>query len=104
MISQQHMSNQPDTAEEPEQLRQEIDETRAELGETVHALAAKTDVKARARREVDERKARIGERKARARETAQRAVGNVRSRPLPVATAVVVLIGAAIPVIAVGRR
>jgi len=42
------MSNQPDTAEEPEQLRQEIDETRAELGETVHALAAKTDVKARA--------------------------------------------------------
>src|SRR5829696_6894376 len=29
VISQQHMSNQPDTAEEPEQLRQEIDETRA---------------------------------------------------------------------------
>ena len=30
-------------------LRLEIDRTRAELGETVAALAAKTDVKARAR-------------------------------------------------------
>ena len=33
----------------PEQLRAEIEETREDLGDTVEALAAKTDVKKRAR-------------------------------------------------------
>ena len=33
----------------PEQVREEIERTRAELGDTVAELAAKTDVKARAR-------------------------------------------------------
>lgn len=37
-------------AQAPEQLRRAIDETREELGETVEALAAKTNFKARARR------------------------------------------------------
>ncbi len=40
------------TAEEaksPEELRGEIEETRAELGDTVQALAEKTDVKAQAK-------------------------------------------------------
>lgn len=37
------------TPTDPEQLRAEIDQTRAELGDTVQALAAKTDVKARAK-------------------------------------------------------
>jgi hypothetical protein len=45
------MSN-PDTPTDPQQLRNEIEETRAELGETVQALAAKTDVQARAKRAV----------------------------------------------------
>jgi hypothetical protein len=31
----------------PEQVREEIEQTRAELGDTVAALSAKTDVKAR---------------------------------------------------------
>jgi LPXTG-motif cell wall-anchored protein len=37
------------TPTDPEQLRSEIDRTRADLGDTVQALAAKTDVKARAK-------------------------------------------------------
>jgi len=36
------------TASGEEQLRQEIEQERQQLGETVEALAAKTDVKARA--------------------------------------------------------
>jgi hypothetical protein len=39
-------------------LRSEIEETRAELGETVELLAQKADVKARAQEKVDETKAR----------------------------------------------
>jgi hypothetical protein len=42
-------------------LRQEIAQTRAELGETVEALAAKADVKAHAQKKVEETKARVAE-------------------------------------------
>ena len=45
-----------DTQKSPEQLRTEIEETREGLGDTVEALAAKTDVKARARERADELK------------------------------------------------
>jgi hypothetical protein len=38
----------------PEEIRAEIDGTREELGDTVEALAAKTDVKAQAKAKVDE--------------------------------------------------
>ncbi len=41
---------------DPEQIRQEIDETRQQLGDTVEALAEKTDVKKQARRKLDETK------------------------------------------------
>ena len=37
---------------DPEQIREEIEETRRELGDTVEALAAKADVKARMREKV----------------------------------------------------
>ena len=40
----------------PEQLRAEIEATREDLGDTVEALAAKTDVKTRAREKADELK------------------------------------------------
>ncbi|WP_282778028.1 DUF3618 domain-containing protein [Nocardia sp. CC201C] len=44
--------NQPDsekkTAASVDELREQVEHTRAELGQTVEALAAKTDVKARA--------------------------------------------------------
>jgi len=40
-------------------LRDDIKQTRAELGETVQALAAKTDVKARAKEQVEQTKQRV---------------------------------------------
>lgn len=58
-------------------LREDIARTRAELGETVEALAAKADVKARAQRKVEATRARAvqaaAEVKAKAREKAEEA-------------------------------
>ncbi|MER6468796.1 DUF3618 domain-containing protein [Streptomyces collinus] len=42
------------TAQSPEELREQIEHTRHELGDTVQALAAKTDVKARAQEKAAE--------------------------------------------------
>src|SRR3954469_662965 len=47
----------------PEQIRQEIEATREELGDTAAALAAKTDVKARAKEKVEDVKQTIAEKK-----------------------------------------
>ncbi|MBW8794245.1 MAG: DUF3618 domain-containing protein [Streptomyces sp.] len=79
-------------ASSPEELREQVEQTRTELGETVQALAAKTDVKARARQkgaEVKERAAvkggqlkeqaalKAGELKAKAADVAHRARGRL---------------------------
>ncbi len=50
-------------AQDPDQIREEIAATREELGDTVEALAAKTDVKAQARQKMDETKESVTERK-----------------------------------------
>ncbi|WP_438272125.1 DUF3618 domain-containing protein [Streptomyces antibioticus] len=42
-----------DERQTPEELRGRVEATREELGRTVEALAAKTDVKARAREKAD---------------------------------------------------
>lgn len=44
------------TAKDPEQLREDIEATRQELGDTVEALAAKADVKAQVQRRVESTK------------------------------------------------
>ena len=41
------------TQKTPEELREDIEQTRQELGDTVEALAEKTDVKAQAKQRVD---------------------------------------------------
>jgi Protein of unknown function (DUF3618) len=76
----------PVTAEskDPEQIREEIEETRRELGDTVEALAAKADVKAHAHRRIERTKA------------------SVRANPAPLAVAGVCL--AALVVWRVARR
>jgi cobalamin biosynthesis Mg chelatase CobN len=51
------------------QLRAEIKQTRADLGETVQALAAKADVKARAKEQVEQTKQRV---RAQAAETTEK--------------------------------
>jgi methyl-accepting chemotaxis protein len=50
------------TPEDPEALREEIEETRHELGETVEALAHKTDVKAQVTEQIDQTKAQVADR------------------------------------------
>lgn len=51
------MTDQPTEQKDQEQLQHEIEETRAELGDTVDALAQKADVKARISEKAEERKA-----------------------------------------------
>jgi cobalamin biosynthesis Mg chelatase CobN len=65
-------------AEKPdlETLRAEIRQTRADLGETVQALAAKADVKARAKESVEQTKAQV---KAQVAETTGKVTEAVRS-------------------------
>jgi hypothetical protein len=59
--------NQQDT----EQLRREIERTRAELGATVEALSHKADVKAQARAKADQAKTQAREKAELARSQAQ---------------------------------
>jgi hypothetical protein len=82
---------------DPEQIRQEIDQTRAELGDTVAAMARKTDVKAQAKERIDHVKTSAAGKKeefvGRAREispqgavlAANQASQKARSHPLPLA-------------------
>ncbi len=53
----------------PEQVQAEIDETRAELGDTVEALVAKTDVKAQAKHAVNDAKATVADKAAGVKQT-----------------------------------
>jgi Protein of unknown function (DUF3618) len=46
--------SEPEGTRSPEEIERDIEQTREQVGDTVEALAAKTDVKARARARVDE--------------------------------------------------
>jgi Protein of unknown function (DUF3618) len=95
----------------PEQIRADIEQTREQVGDTVEALAAKTDVKARARDRMEELKgevrARAGQVKtqaqgatpASAQEGGQKVVEVVRGNPAPF-----VLGGAVLVAFLLGRR
>jgi ElaB/YqjD/DUF883 family membrane-anchored ribosome-binding protein len=84
-------------AKDPEQIREEIEETRRELGDTVEALAAKADVKSRVREKVDSTKESAAQKKddllGKARETspdsvstgAAQATQKAKENPVPVA-------------------
>ncbi|MGH2891858.1 MAG: DUF3618 domain-containing protein [Solirubrobacteraceae bacterium] len=54
----------------PEEVRQDIERTRAELGDTVAELAAKTDIKGQAHRAVDNAKATVATKASEVRESA----------------------------------
>jgi ElaB/YqjD/DUF883 family membrane-anchored ribosome-binding protein len=96
------------TTRDPGQIRSDIERTREQLGETVEALAHKTDLKTQARARLDETRARFrrtaGDAQARmagtasgaraqlsdaspeqARDVAATAAEAVRRRPLPYA-------------------
>ena len=48
---------------DPDEIRAQIEETRQELGDTVAALSAKTDVKAQAKERIEDTKAAIGQKR-----------------------------------------
>jgi hypothetical protein len=50
-------------SQDPEQLQRKIEQTRAELGDTVEALAEKADVKAQAKQKVEDTKASVSGKK-----------------------------------------
>jgi hypothetical protein len=65
-------------------LRDEIRQTRAELGETVEALAAKADVKARLKGSAAQTRRRVGQQAAQTRELVRERAGR---NPVPLAVA-----------------
>ena len=65
-------------AQDQQKLQEQIDRTRQELGDTVEALAARADLKARARDEAEQLTARIGERVGEVREKASQRAGQIR--------------------------
>jgi hypothetical protein len=70
------------------QIQQEIEHTREQLGETVEELAAKADVKARARDKADEVKAKAQNKATEARAKAQNKATEARAKAQSTATAV----------------
>jgi ElaB/YqjD/DUF883 family membrane-anchored ribosome-binding protein len=84
-------------AKDPEQLREEIEETRREMGDTVEALAAKADVKARVHDKVEATKESVASKRdellGKARESspdsvsagASQATQKAKENPVPVA-------------------
>lgn len=60
----------PSREKDPERIREGIEQTREELGETVDALAAKTDIKAQAKQRADESKQALRKQQQRAQEKA----------------------------------
>lgn len=89
----------------PEQIRADIEEAREEMGETVAALAEKADVKAQAKKKVDETKAQVREKVSEATGRAQesspesasaaanQAAQAARENPVPAAAIGALLLG-----------
>lgn len=89
----------------PEQIRADIDRTREEVGDTVEALAEKTDVKRQVQQQVDDIKTRLGRRRQElsakakratpdgAQEGGQQVVTKVKENPAPVALAGALVVG-----------
>jgi ABC-type transporter Mla subunit MlaD len=91
----------------PDEIQADIERTREQLGDTVEALAAKTDVKARAHERVEEIKDNLKGKAEQAKAAAppnaqqggQQLVDKVRANPAPF-----VLAGAVILAYLLGRR
>jgi ElaB/YqjD/DUF883 family membrane-anchored ribosome-binding protein len=89
----------------PEEIRADIEQTREQVGDTVEALAAKTDVKTQAKQRIEEIKGNVRQRgealKARAQSTTpetaqqggQQVVAKVRANPAPFAIGGAILAG-----------
>jgi head-tail adaptor len=93
---------------EPAELREEIARTRADLGDTVEELAAKTDVKARAKDAAsdaaEKAKAELADAKVRGQEMAADLADQVRRRPLPLAAIGAAVVIAGVVIFVLRRR
>jgi hypothetical protein len=72
----------------PGQIQADIERTRAEVGDTVEALAEKTDVKARVHDRVEEVKAKVAENTP---DSTHSAAEKVRANPVPFAAGAALL-------------
>ncbi len=70
----------PQTPTDPQELRAEIEQTRAQLGQTVQDLAAKADVKSRAKQAVGDATGRARQKLAGVTDQATQAAGVVKQR------------------------
>jgi hypothetical protein len=66
--------------DDPQQLEQEIERTREQLGQTVQELAARADVKSRARAKAAETAGRVKSTTVQARQNAAARAGSVRNQ------------------------
>jgi gas vesicle protein len=78
--------------EDPDAIRQEIEATRSQMGQTVEAIGYKTDVRARAKESVQEKTGRLRERISGAtpdsgevKDGARQAVGTAQENPIGLA-------------------
>jgi hypothetical protein len=74
---------QPEPSDK-EEIQAEIEHTREDLGETISALSAKTDVKARASAKADEFKRRAQDAGGQVKQRADDLAERVKRRPAPV--------------------
>ena len=97
----------PPPTDDPEAIRADIERTRSQLGNSVEALAAKADVKARAQQRLAgaKHRARHAAQNAgeRAKATAQQTGQTVRQRPAPIA-GILAAVAAAAGAVFLGRR
>jgi Protein of unknown function (DUF3618) len=104
------------TPDDQQELEKEIEQTREQLGETVEALAAKVDVKARAQQELGQltarlkgkateatRRLRLQDKANQAKQQATQAGQQIAKRPIP-AAATVGALGAFVLFFALIRR
>ena len=70
------MTDTAETPQSPDEIRAEIEQTRAELGQTVDALTSKLDVKAQAHDRVDAAKATVAAKATQAKQAAPAPVRN----------------------------
>ncbi len=76
-----------DRPTDPEVLRAQIDETRAELGDTVEALAGKADVKGQIKETVEDKKEQVRERQDQASAEIKKVGERAKDNPAPFAAA-----------------
>jgi ElaB/YqjD/DUF883 family membrane-anchored ribosome-binding protein len=93
-----------DLPEDQEELREQIAQTRAELGDTVEALSAKADVKAQASAKVDEGKQELRDKQAQAQAKLNEATAQAKENPAPYAGALGALVGLILLVLLLRRR